>query len=133
MKNSVLAMVLLGLLSAFLAIILSLFLTVDSYQIEDTSNWPTAAQEILRENFPQGAVTEDQWQRLHELNKELRFMGTLGKVIWRDILKGWWWFLVFPLLIFWFFGQKHAINITSVLALTFPSVLLLICAIILGK
>lgn len=122
-----------GLLSAFLATILSLFLTVEPYQIEDTSTWPIAAQEILRENFPQGAVTEDQWQRLHKLNKELGFMRTLDKVIWRDVLNGWWWFLVLPLLLFWLLSLKHSINGASLLILTIPSGFILVCAIVLGK
>lgn len=60
--------------------------------------WPPEALSILRENGQEG-VTADQWKRINELNKDMRFLDGLGTIFLKNIRAGWLW-LVFMLVPF---------------------------------
>jgi len=116
----------LGLLAAGCSFVLSAILFSPSHQKSDTSEWPIEARNILLENFPNGPVTADQWDRLNLLNDKLDFMDSLSEVISSNILSGWWWFLFFAILFFFVLVRKDR-RVEHIAVVTFlsPSLLVL--------
>jgi hypothetical protein len=133
MKHSILVVGLAAALSVLLALIFSLFIFVEPYQVESTADWSPEAQEILRENFPHGSITEEQWRRLRELNGKQHFMQSYAKLIWKDIFNQWWWFVIFPIIFYLLLNWRCSLGALQIVLLMFPSAALLLCSIVLGR
>lgn len=119
-----------GVIAAFFSIILVAFVFPPNYQAEDTSIWPEEARAILTENYPDGAVTEDQFRRLNLLNKDLNFKKSFYQIFWMDVWDRWWIFLIVPIFFGLFFSiyENHGYRSIMWLGLGFPSVIVIAVA-----
>lgn len=113
-----------------LALIFSLLFFPEPFHSVKTSEWPEEAQAILSENFPHGPITNDQWTRLRKLDKEKNFMTSHSVIFWKDILSGWWWFIIFLVPSLFLLNKEKFRGAHVNVAFMIPSVLVFLLAVI---